>query len=135
MRIEIEHLESSGSPLVTATFYDGDELLDTLTLCGPEGTDWEALAQEALALKNAPPAPYVAEPITVSPWQIRKALNDTNLRSLVETAVASADQHTKDGWEFATAFVENDPFVVGMFAQLGKTDEDRHAFFVLAQTL
>lgn len=50
-----------------------------------------------------------------SPWQIRKALNSAGLRETVETAVANSnDINLKDGWEFATEFRSNDPFVISM---------------------
>lgn len=75
-------------------------------------------------------------PIRVSPWQIRKALNQLNLRQAVEATVAfSNDQTIKDGWEFATSFVRTDPFVVLLGSQLGKTEAELDALFELAATL
>lgn len=80
--------------------------------------------------------PALAPPITVSPWQLRKALNQLGLRAQVEQAVADVgDQNLKDGWEFATQFVRTDPFVVSMGQALGKTDADIDALFALAATL
>lgn len=99
------------------------------------------LHASAIAGHFGPVAAYVApvvvqKPISVTPWQIRKALNQIGLRSAVESAVsASSDQSLKDGWEFATEFVENSPFVVSMCAALGKTDAERHELFVLAKSL
>jgi hypothetical protein len=53
-----------------------------------------------------------------------------------EEAVAnSGDITIKDGWEFATAFVETDPFVIGLGQALGKTPEELHQVFELAMTL
>jgi hypothetical protein len=89
--------------------------------------------QDLLSAKNALlPKP----PITVTPWQFRKALNQLTLREQVEQAVAvSTDQDLKDGWGFASSFVRNDPFVVSMGQALGKTDADMDQLFELAQTL
>lgn len=67
----------------------------------------------------APPTPEV---FVCTPWQIRKAINAMGLRQAVEDAVAaSTDQALKDGWEFASAFRSDDPFVLQMGAALGKS--------------
>lgn len=85
---------------------------------------------EAAQAESAPP------PITVSAWQFRKALNAQGLRQQVEDAVsASQDQNVKDGWQYATEFVENDPMVVAMGTQLGKSESDMHSLFSLAESL
>jgi hypothetical protein len=79
-----------------------------------------------------PPAP----PITVTPWQFRKALNQLLLRDQVEQAVTgSTDKEMQDGWEFASSFVRDDPFVVSMGQALGKADAEMDQLFELAQTL
>ena len=66
-----------------------------------------------------PPTPEV---FVCTPWQIRKAINAMGLRQAVEDAVAaSTDQALKDGWEFASAFRSDDPFVLQMGAALGKS--------------
>lgn len=71
-----------------------------------------------------------------SPWQIRKALNEIGLRQQVEGAVAaSEDQALKDGWEFATEFRSNDPFVRQMGESLGKSAEEVAALIQNASTL
>lgn len=95
----------------------------------------EVTAEEAEALRIAnlpPPVPVV---LTCTPWQMRKALNQMGLRASVEAYVAGADQTTKDGWEFATSFVENDAFVTAAQAALGMTDQQRKELFQLAVTL
>lgn len=84
---------------------------------------------------HAPQKPEVA-PIKVSPWQMRKALNQLNLRQAVEATVSfSNDQTIKDGWEFATSFVRNDPLVITLGSQLGKTEAELDALFELAASL
>ena len=72
---------------------------------------------------------------SITPWQIRKALNQLGLRDAIEQAVASADQTTKDAWEFATSFVRTDPLVVAMQSVLGKTDAEVDALFMLGASL
>ena len=91
----------------------------------------EITNEEAEALRPVP----VPAPIVVSPRQIRQALTAAGLRSAVEAGIAAGDQNLKDWWEFATAFEENHPMVIGMAAQLGQTTEQLHSLFELAQSL
>lgn len=88
-----------------------------------------------------PPEP---EPMLVaSPWQIRKALNHFGIRDQVEAHIANADQDTKDAWEWATEFREDNPFVsaavVALAPTLNMTEAEAEAFkhqiFTLAVTL
>lgn len=73
---------------------------------------------------------------TCTPWQIRKALNAQGLRQAVEAAVAaSSDQSLKDGWEFATQFRSDDPFVIALSAALSLTGDQLDDLFALAATL
>lgn len=76
--------------------------------------------------------PYFAP---VSPWQIRKALNAAGLRDAAETAVAAADQETKDAWQFASQFERNNPLIVSMGAALGKTPAQIDALFTAAASM
>ena len=73
--------------------------------------------------------------ITVSPWELRKALNLLGIREAVEEAVASSSQTVKDGWEFAGEFNYSDPLVHALGTSLGKTSEELYSIFVLAKTL
>lgn len=78
-----------------------------------------------------PPVVY-----SCSPWQIRKALNAQGLRAAAESAVAaSTDQALKDGWEFATEFRSDDPFVISMGSVLGKSGDETAQFIQYAATL
>lgn len=91
-----------------------------------------------LAEGNTPePADSPVVPVPVcSPWQIRKALNNQGLRQQVEDAVAaSTDQVLKDGWEYASEFRADDPFVISMGATLGKTEEETSQLIAYAATL
>ena len=91
------------------------------------------------AIQNIRPAlegeiPALA--LSVTPWQIRKALNAVGLRDAVESAVAtSTDITVKDGWEFATEFREDDVFVISLGAAMGKTSAEMHGVFLLAKSL
>lgn len=73
--------------------------------------------------------------ITVTPWQIRKALNQLGLRASVEAAVAASDPDDRDGWEFATEFRSDNEQVIRLCTALGKTEAERLSLFQLAATL
>ncbi len=104
--------------------FDGD-LVDAMV--------WDdALQNIRPALEGEIPAPA----LSVTPWQIRKALNAIGLRESVEAAVAaSTDITVKDGWEFATEFREDDVFVISLGAAMGKTSTEMHSVFLLAKSL
>lgn len=86
--------------------------------------------------QTLPEVPSVpVEPLSVSAWQIRKALNQLELRDVVENAVVVADRETRDAWEYATEFRRDHSLVVSLGATLGKTSEELDALFSLAVTL
>lgn len=96
----------------------------------------EYLAWIAAGNTPEPADPAVQPPATCSPWQIRKALNQLGLRDAVEAAVAaSTDRNLHDGWERATEFRSDDPFVIAMGATLGKTEAEVRAIIELGATL
>lgn len=114
------------------------------TMANKLGTgEWHNVESSAeylawLAEGNMPePAEPLPPPVyTCSPWQMRKALNAMSLRQTVEDAVAaSADLTLKDGWEFATEFRSDDPFVLSMGAAVGKTVEETAQLIQMASTL
>lgn len=88
-----------------------------------------AAVESDIASPYAPPAPV---PLEVSPWQIRRALNASGLRAVVEGAVANAGQDAKDGWEFASVIRRDNPLLAGMAAALGMTPAQVDDLFRLA---
>lgn len=106
-----------------------------------DGLGWRSINSESDVIDGeyfttvAPPVPPLNASVVVTPWQIRKALNQLNLRSQVETAVAASNQETKDGWEFATEFRSDSPLIANFCNALGKTEAERIALFELAATL
>lgn len=78
----------------------------------------------------------VADVVTsVTPRQIRLALNAAGLRATVENAVKAGNQDIKDWWEYALEIERNHPLIVGMAAQLGITEQQLDELFTLAVTL
>jgi len=100
-------------------------------------SDYQAYLQwlsEGNIVEPADPLPE--EIVTCTPWQIRKALNASGQRQLVEDAVvASGDIMLKDGWEFATQFASNDQFVLAMGTLLGLDATGTREFIRSASTL
>jgi hypothetical protein len=111
---------------------DQDGLMRVTAIEGyPELDKW-------LAEGNTPePAdPEPAKSYSCSAWQIRKALNNQNLRQAVEDAVlASTDQDLKDGWNFAGSFDSNNPFVLAMGQAIGKSEQETIDLIQYASTL
>lgn len=94
---------------------------------------WQARRDE---IDNAEPPPPPPAPVpTVTPWQIRKALNAAGLRTAVEAAVAAADQTTKDAWEFAQEFRRDNPLIAAVATTMGKTEQEIDDLFTLARSL
>ncbi len=73
-------------------------------------------------------------PRSVLPRAFRLALNEAGLRDAVETAVAGADQTTKDTWEYANSIERHHPLMISMAAQLKISDQQLDDLFRLAAT-
>ena len=121
---------TSPSNEVVAVFdEDGISRMSMLASLVPEG--------EAILPYVAPPTPV---PTSVSPRQIRQALNrvpygEVTLRQAVEAAVAAGDQDTKDWWTHATVFERDNPQVLAMGQGLGVSPADLDALWTLADSL
>ena len=53
----------------------------------------------------------------------------------VEAYVETADQATKDSWQFATSFERDNSMIAAAAVALGKQPADVDALFALAKTL
>lgn len=93
---------------------------------------WIASTVEECESIAANVAPDDMVPDTVSPWQMRRALNQLKLRDSVEAAVAAADQDTKDGWDYALEIRRDNPLINGMASGLGMTAAQLDELFLLA---
>lgn len=84
-----------------------------------------------------PPVPVVPVPVvTVTAWQIRRALNQLGLRAAIESFVSgSNDLDIHDAWQFANEFHRDHELIVAAAQALGKTSEEVDAVFNLAKTL
>jgi hypothetical protein len=81
------------------------------------------------------PASVIPVPSEVTPAQFRRALNQLDFRNMVETAVAQADQDTKDMWEYSTSFHRDNPVLIGMASFLNISIEQLDDVFILAGSL
>lgn len=72
---------------------------------------------------------------SITAFQIRAALNQLNLRSAVEQAVAAGSQDLKDAWAFAPKFNRFNDQVLAMQAALSLTDAQVDEVFDLGATL
>lgn len=81
--------------------------------------------------------PAQTVPESVTPWQMRKALNASGKRSLVDALLANPQTPSDviDGWEVASEWRRTDPVLLAMAAQLGMTDGEIDDLFTLAASL
>lgn len=90
----------------------------------------------AWVIVDAVPAVEPTPVYACNPWQIRKVLNQAGKRKAVEDAVAaSGDIQIKDGWEFATEFRSDDPFVISMGGLIGMDAAATREFIQQASVL
>jgi hypothetical protein len=78
---------------------------------------------------------YKFVPQTITARQARLVLNRHNLRQTVETAIANADQDTKDEWEFATEIRRDWASLVQIATAIGLTNEQLDDMFIEGATL
>lgn len=72
---------------------------------------------------------------TVSPFQIRSALNQLNLRDQVEQAVSTAGQDLKDAWAYKQKFNRFDADILEIQSLLSLSDVEIDSIFDLADTI
>jgi len=73
--------------------------------------------------------------MSVTPWQFRKAINQSGLRDRVEQLISVAPQDTVDGWKIATSFQRLHPMIIQFGAVIPLTDIEMDELFELAITL
>lgn len=96
---------------------------------------WEVMTVDAFNQWRDAQTPIIRPapvPQSVTPWQMRRALNQLGLRSMVEAAVAAGDQDARDGWEFALEIRRDNPLLASMAQALGMTDVQLDDLFRLA---
>lgn len=76
----------------------------------------------------------VIVPVSVTPFQARRALKVSGLLASVETAIAAADDDTRMAWEYASSIERNSPFVATLASALSLSGADLDQLFVLAAT-
>lgn len=74
-------------------------------------------------------------PQIVSPLQFRRALNQLNMRTMIEDYVKTLDGDSKDAWEYATQIERNNPMVFNAAKDLNVPDNQIDNVFRLAGTL
>lgn len=92
---------------------------------------------EWVAAGNEPSVGDVAQGSSiksVTPRQIRLALNAMQLRDAIEAAVAASSQDVKDSWEFSTEFERSNPLIDQMAGTLNIAPASVDALFALAAT-
>lgn len=103
-----------------------------------DGTEYQFSVIGNATIGDYVPAQVVSKiivPVSVSPRQIRQALTAAGLRTQIEMAISSADQDTKDWWEFATSFERAHPMVIAMATGLGVSTAELDELFILAGSL
>lgn len=96
--------------------------------------------QQYVAWLNLGNGPTVeVEPVTpvavCTPWQFRKKINALGLREAVEAYVAAQDQETRDGFEYATEWLSDDPLLLKAIPHLGITPEQLYVIISDARNL
>ena len=79
--------------------------------------------------------PALPVPESVTPRQIRLALNASGFRQTVEQAVAAGSQDLRDWWEYALDIERNHQLIESMATQLGIAEQQLDDLFRLAATL
>lgn len=81
-----------------------------------DGVWWQTWIEQL-----APPPALPSVPQTITPLQARRALRSFGLMDDIETALASADDDTRDAWEYAIAIDRNDATLIALADHVGIT--------------
>ena len=79
--------------------------------------------------------PDIPVPESLTPRQIRLALNANGLLAMVEAAMQQADRPTQIMWEFSTEYLRNDPILLATASGLGLSYTQLDALFIQGATL
>lgn len=102
------------------------------------GTTWVVSDKPVAPIEPVIPLTVLQKRAQLQPlsaWQVRKVLTQFNLRNQVETAIANADQNTKDAWAYAKEFQRDDVLLNSMATALGLTDAQLDQMFEIGITL
>lgn len=98
------------------------------------GPFWREATPAELATWEGENVPSNPVPDSVSPRQIRRALNQLGLRATVDAAIAMLPQDARDDWDYALEVRRDWPLVASLAAGLGKTEAEIDDIFRLAAT-
>ena len=101
-------------------------------LVSPTTASAENVEAELPILWANPYTPPTPPPSPVTPLQIRRALNASGMRGMVEAALVAAPQDARDAWDFATEIKRDDATLNAMAADLGMTPAQIDGLFTLA---
>lgn len=101
-------------------------------LVSPTTANADNVEAELPILWANPYTPPTPPPSPVTPLQIRRALNASGMRGMVEAVLVTAPQDAKDAWEFATEIKRDDATLNAMAADLGMTPAQIDGLFTLA---
>lgn len=81
---------------------------------------------------NAPPR---IVPKSVTPRQIRLALNQIGKRAIIEQFIANSSQNVQDVWNYSVEVHRNNPLLVQLAPYINLSSDDLDELFILAETL
>lgn len=85
---------------------------------------------EPEAIDGPPPVPK-----SVTPLQIRKALRQSGLKTLVDSYIETLDEEVIEEWEYALEIRRDNPTLAAAVASLGMTESQADDLFRLAGSL
>ena len=86
-------------------------------------------------VQSANTTPRIVKPRSVTPLQMRKALNSLGLRKQVEDYVKTLGPDAVDSWEYASVIERDNALIEQTAKQFNKTEEDVDDIFRLASSM